>query len=72
MRSSVASSCGTPILKFEKTPANAGSLRAALERALLLFVDRPRYAAVQQRGMHRDFSWRNAAAGYEKLYQESV
>ena len=51
---------------------NAASLRATLERALLLFVDRPRYAAVQQRGMAQDFSWKNAAAGYEKLYQEAV
>lgn len=51
---------------------NALSLRATLERALLLFVDRPRYAAVQQRGMAKDFSWKSAAAGYERLYQESV
>jgi starch synthase len=51
---------------------NAASLREALERALGLFADKPRYAAVQQRGMARDFSWKIAAAGYEKLYQESL
>lgn len=51
---------------------NAGSLRDALERALLLYVDGPRFAAVQQRGMAKDFSWKSAAAGYERLYQESV
>jgi starch synthase len=51
---------------------SAASLRDALQRALMLFADRPRYAAVQQRGMARDFSWKVAAAGYERLYQESL
>lgn len=51
---------------------NAASLRDALQRALRLFADRPRYAAVQQRGMARDFSWKVAAAGYERLYQDSL
>ncbi|MBI5766796.1 MAG: glycogen synthase GlgA [Verrucomicrobia bacterium] len=51
---------------------NAGSLRDALQRALVLFSDGARYAAVQQRGMARDFSWRTASAGYERLYQESL
>jgi starch synthase len=50
----------------------AESLRDALERALKLHADTPRLAAVQKRGMARDFSWKVAAAGYEKLYQESV
>ncbi len=51
---------------------NAGSLRAAMERALVLFADKPRYAAVQQRCMARDFGWKTAATGYEQLYQESL
>jgi starch synthase len=51
---------------------NAASLRDALQRALVLFSDGARYAAVQQRGMGRDFSWRKASAGYEKLYQDSL
>jgi glycogen/starch synthases, ADP-glucose type len=50
----------------------AGSLREALGRAMTLFADKPRYAAVQQRGMARDFSWRSASAGYEQLYRESL
>ena len=50
----------------------AGSLGDALERALVLFADKPRYAAVQQRGMARDFSWEVAAAGYENLYREAL
>lgn len=48
------------------------SLRDALQRALVLFADKSRYAAVQQRGMARDFSWTVAAAGYEQLYRESL
>ncbi|MGH7955786.1 MAG: glycogen synthase GlgA [Opitutaceae bacterium] len=51
---------------------NAASLRDALQRALLLFTDKPRFAAVQQRAMGRDFSWKVAAAGYERLYQEAL
>lgn len=51
---------------------NPASLRHALQRALVLFADKARYAAVQQRGMARDFSWKVAASGYERLYQESL
>lgn len=51
---------------------NAASLREALQRARALFADSPRYAAVQRRGMARDFSWKVAAAAYERLYHESM
>lgn len=51
---------------------NAAGLRDALQRALRLFGDGKRHAAVQQRGMARDFSWKSAAAGYERLYQDSL
>jgi starch synthase len=51
---------------------SAASLRDALQRALILFADRPRYAEVQQRGMARDFSWKQATQRYERLYQESL
>jgi len=50
----------------------AAGLGDALQRSLALFADRPRYAAVQRRGMKRDFSWATAAKGYEKLYEESL
>ncbi|MEO6874072.1 MAG: glycogen synthase GlgA [Opitutaceae bacterium] len=52
-------------------PTSEG-LGDALNRALQLFADQPRMAAVQQRGMAKDFSWKIAAAGYEKLYSESI
>lgn len=51
---------------------SAASLRYALQRALVLFADKPRLAVVQQRGMAKDFSWQVAAGGYERLYQESL
>ena len=50
----------------------AESLGDALTRAMKLFADPARLAAVQKRGMARDFSWKIAAAGYERLYQESL
>jgi starch synthase len=51
---------------------DAASLREALERSLVLYADASRYAAVQGRAMGRDFSWKLAAAAYERLYQESM
>jgi starch synthase len=51
---------------------NAAGLRDALDRALKLFANRPRYAAAQQRGMSRDFSWRTAGAAYEAMYREAL
>ena len=51
---------------------NATSLRDALQRALILYADKSRYTAVQQRAMAKDFSWKIAAAAYEKMYQESL
>lgn len=47
-------------------------LREGLGRAIRLFANKRRYAAVQQRGMARDFSWNNSAVAYERLYQESL
>ena len=51
---------------------NTGSVRDALQRALILFADRPRYVAVQQRAMAKDFSWKFAAAAYERMYQDAL
>lgn len=51
---------------------NSTGLLDALQRALALFADPVRYAAVQQRGMARDFSWKSAAGAYDRLYQDSL
>jgi len=52
-------------------PSRIGVLDA-LERALRLFSDPARLARVQRRGMEKDFSWRKAAAAYERLYNDSL
>lgn len=53
------------------SPTAAG-LREALARALKLYADKPRYAAIQARGMSRDFSWQASAIAYEQLYKDSI
>jgi len=50
----------------------AAGLSAALNRALALFADKPRYSVVQQRGMAREFGWERAAVAYEQLYEETT
>lgn len=50
----------------------SASLLDALTRAVTLFDDKPRYAAVQQRAMAREFGWKVAAAGYERLYRDTL
>jgi starch synthase len=50
----------------------AGRFARGTASAAALFADAPRYAAVQRRGMERDFSWKKASAAYERLYQESL
>ena len=53
-------------------PPTAAGLGDALGRALRLHADGPRRAAVQARGMARDFSWKKAVVAYEELYEETV
>ncbi|MGD1032203.1 MAG: glycogen synthase GlgA [Opitutaceae bacterium] len=50
----------------------AKGLGEALRRALRLYANKARYAAIQSRGMARDFGWRRAAAAYEELYREAL
>ena len=47
-------------------------LRRALDDALDLFADRPRFELVQKNGMKTDFSWKVAAQAYEELYRELI
>lgn len=47
---------------------SADALYEALVRAVALYRDPPRYAAVQRRGMSQDFGWDRAAGQYEALY----
>nr|MBP6508689.1 glycosyltransferase [Opitutaceae bacterium] len=53
-------------------PPTAEGMAEALQRSLVLFADKARMAAVQKRGMGRDFSWAKASAAYEQLYQDAL
>lgn len=44
--------------------------QAALDRALQLYSEPARHAAVQRRGMQQDFSWETVVGFYEELYME--
>jgi starch synthase len=59
---------GTGIM-FSPTVEGFGN---GLDRALALYADKARYAAVQKRAMERDFSWKTAVAAYEQLYSNAL
>jgi len=44
----------------------------ALKRALSLYDNREKYAAVQRHAMRQDFSWTQAVAAYEQLYSAAL
>lgn len=48
--------------------ADAGAVRWAVDRALALRADAPRWKAMQVAGMQRDFGWDQAAQRYLALY----
>ncbi|HEU5079355.1 MAG TPA: glycogen synthase GlgA [Opitutaceae bacterium] len=50
----------------------ASGLRDGLERAMALYADKKQFAAVQLRGMQKDFSWKKAALGYEYMYEHML
>jgi starch synthase len=64
----VAPEFGTGIVFLPKQE----EFTAGLQRALALYADQTKYAAVQRRAMERDFSWTNAVAAYEQLYTEAL
>lgn len=47
-------------------------LRSGLERSLKLFRNKKRMNAVRQRGMRKNFSWKDVAKEYEAKYLECV
>lgn len=49
-------------------PPTKEGLSGGLRRAISLYADKARYAAVQRRAMRRDFSWKKAVIAYEELY----
>ena len=61
-------SAGTGIMFASTQEGFSGGLK----RALALFTDKARFAAVQKRAMERDFSWKTAVASYEQLYTNAL
>jgi starch synthase len=55
-------------IKFREYSTHA--LYQALERAMQLWSDKKALDEVRRRGMRQDFSWGQAAAKYEALYQQ--
>ena len=47
------------------------SLRAAVERAITMFGTQPElWEQIVSRGMQQDWSWRQSAGAYERVYQQ--
>lgn len=58
----------TGFLFQEATPE---ALAGAIRRALYVFKHKTAWSEMQLRGMEKDFSWKNSALQYEKLYQDT-
>ena len=54
---------------FSFNDATALVLQSTIERALLLFENKPLWETLQYRGMQQDFSWKKSAKRYLQLYQ---
>jgi starch synthase len=50
------------------SPVTQDTLEHALQRASMLFADKPAWASLQQAGMKADVSWTRSAARYAELY----
>jgi starch synthase len=51
---------------------DAGGLRWAVETALRLYADKPRWNQLVQNAMAQDFSWQRRVADYVALYERLV
>ena len=57
---------------FAFVAADPGSLLEAADRAIAAFTAPARWAAIQQRGMTADLSWRGPAQRYEEEYRAAI
>ena len=53
-------------------PKTKGALARSIERATLLYADKPAYKALQLRGMAQDFSWETSSTRYEALFADAL
>jgi starch synthase len=56
-------------ISFPPTPSG---FQDGLDRAYALYADQKRMRAAITRAMKQDFSWKKAAAGYQRLYESSL
>jgi starch synthase len=61
-----------PSTGFVMTAYSPVALLDALNRALAVFADPPRWQALQTAGMQQDFSWDRSAREYVKIYERSL
>jgi starch synthase len=64
----------TPATMVDKEwhPAAAKGLAKAVERALAIHADRPRFDEIRRRAMRCDFSWERSARKYEDVYADTI
>ncbi len=63
---------GRPGTGFVFAADTVAGFTAAVERALTAWRDRPRWRAIQQAGMQRDFGWPASAAAYLEVYRQAL
>ena len=49
-------------------PPTASALADAIERTIATWTDKPRWRAMQRRGIAQDFGWERGAAAYREVY----
>jgi starch synthase len=57
---------------FKFYPYEPAAFMAALDRALTSFADKTAWQRLQRNGMAKDYSWREPAGEYLRLYEECV
>ena len=57
---------------FKFYPYEPSAFMAALDRALTSFADKTAWQRLQRNGMAKDYSWREPAGEYLRLYEECV
>jgi starch synthase len=57
---------------FKFYPYDPGAFMAALDRSFATFADKAAWQKLQRNGMAKDYSWREPAGEYLRLYEECV
>jgi len=63
---------GRPGTGFVFAGDTAAEFATTVERAIAAWRDRPRWQAIQQSGMQRDFGWQASAAAYVEAYRQAI